>query len=133
MRLAVAIAVAACALSAGLAVADAAQAQTAANRRAPTVNLSEADAAADAGQQAQRRGLRLNQSGRWGLDFNLNQPVGRDSSWGDVEAGAYYRLSPRLRVGAAAAVGSPETDPARAPETDRRSQSRFRLETIFKF
>ena len=132
MRLAVAIAVAACAFSAGLAVADGAQAQTAANRRAPTVNLSDADTAVDGGQ-TQRRGLRLNQSGRWGLDFNLNQPVGRDSSWGDVEAGAYYRLSPSLRVGAAAAVGSPETDPARAPETDRRSQSRFRLETIFKF
>jgi len=132
MRFAAAIAVAACALSAGLAVADAAHAQST-RRAAPTVSLSEAAAAQDAAQQTQRRGLRLNQSGRWGLDFNLNQPVGRESSWGDVEAGAYYRLSPRLRVGAAAAVGSPETDPARAPETDRRSQSRFRLETIFKF
>ena len=132
MRLVAAIAVVACAVSAGLAVADAAQAQTA-TRRAPAVSLTEAAAAQDAAQQTQRRGLRLNQSGRWGLDFNLNQPVGRESNWGDVEAGAYYRLSPRLRVGAAAAVGTPETDPARAPETDRRSQSRFRLETIFKF
>ncbi|RZJ92227.1 MAG: hypothetical protein EON88_16645, partial [Brevundimonas sp.] len=128
MRLVAAIAAAVCALSAGLVVADAAEAQTAA-RRGPSVNLTEAAAAQDAGQQTQRRGMRLNPSGRWGLDFNLNQPVGRESNWGDVEAGAYYRLSPRLRVGAAAAVGSPETDPARAPETDRRSQSRFRLET----
>jgi hypothetical protein len=128
MRLAVAIAVASCALVA----ATTADAQAA--RRTPGVSLTEAAAAQDAGQQTQgRRGLRWNENGRWGLNFNMNQPVGRESSWGDVEAGAYYRLSPRLRVGAAAAVGSPETDPARAPETDRRSQSRFRLETIFKF
>ena len=81
----------------------------------------------------QRRGLRLNDNGRWGLDFNLNQPVGRETDWGDVEAGAYYRLNDRLRVGAAAAVSTPEADPARAPETNGRAQPRVRLETIFKF
>ncbi|WP_347342381.1 NtrZ family periplasmic regulatory protein [Brevundimonas albigilva] len=77
--------------------------------------------------------MRLNDNGRWGLDFNLNQPVGRETDWGDVEAGAYYRLNDRLRVGAAAAVASPEADPARAPETNGRAQPRVRLETIFKF
>jgi len=81
----------------------------------------------------QRRGLRWNDNGRWGLNFNLNQPVGRETEWGDVEAGAYYRLNPRLSVGAAAGLGRPEQDPARAPETDRRSQPRIRLESIFKF
>lgn len=90
------------------------------------VTLSEA-------RQAQRRGLQLNDNGRWGLDFNFRQPVGREAQWGDVEAGAYYRLSPRLRVGAAAGLASPEADPARAVETDRRSQPRVRLESIFKF
>ena len=84
---------------------------------------------------AQRRGLRWNENGRWGLNFNMNQPVGREADWGDVEAGAYYRLSPRLRVGAAANLASPEVDPARAPESaaDRRAAPRVRLETIFKF
>ena len=131
MRLVVVLAVASCALAAAT-TADAQSRDS--TRRTPAVSLSEAAAAQDASQQTQgRRGLRWNENGRWGLNFNMNQPVGRESSWGDVEAGAYYRLSPRLRVGAAAAVGSPETDPARAPETDRRSQSRFRLETIFKF
>ena len=52
---------------------------------------------------------------------------------GDVEAGAYYRLNDRLRVGAAAAVAAPEADPARAPDTNGRAQPRVRLETIFKF
>lgn len=72
-------------------------------------------------------------SGRWGLDFNMNQPVGRETQLGDVQAGAYYSVSPRLRVGASAGLAVPEQDPARAPETDRRSQPRIRLESIFKF
>jgi hypothetical protein len=100
--------------------------------RAPSVSLSEAQAA-QRNAPPQRRGLRLNENGRWGLDFNLNQPVGRETEWGDVEAGAYYRLNDRLRVGAAASVASPEADPARAPETNSRAQPRVRLETIFKF
>ena len=99
----------------------------------PTVSLSEAQSTQRNAPQPQRRGLRLNDNGRWGLDFNLNQPVGRETDWGDVEAGAYYRLNDRLRVGAAAAVGAPEADPARAPETNGRAQPRVRLETIFKF
>ena len=106
-----------------------------AQSRAPTVSLSEAQAAQRSAPAPQRRGLRWNDSGRWGLNFNLNQPVGRETDWGDVEAGAYYRLSPRLRVGAAANLASPEVDPARAPESaaDRRAAPRVRLETIFKF
>jgi len=114
-----------------LAVADDASAQTA-RARAPVVTLSEAGAAR-AATTPPRRGLQFNDSGRWGLNFNLSQPVGREADWGDVEAGAYYRINPRLRVGAAAGLASPEADPARAPETDRRAAPRFRLESIFKF
>ncbi len=115
-----------------LAIAGTAHDASAQARRAPAVSLTEAAQAAPA---PQRRGLRWNDSGRWGLNFNLNQPVGRETDWGDVEAGAYYRLSPRLRVGAAANLASPEVDPARAPESaaDRRAAPRVRLETIFKF
>ncbi len=116
-----------------LAVAAPALAQSTAPSRASSVSLAEAQAAQRNAPAQQRRGLRLNNNGRWGLDFNLNQPVGRETDWGDVEAGAYYRLNDRLRVGAAAAVASPEADPARAPETAGRAQPRVRLETIFKF
>lgn len=103
--------------------------------RAPAVTLAEASSAAQRNSPAPapRRSLRWNENGRWGLDFNLNQPVGREAEWGDVEAGAYYRLSPRLRVGAAAGLATPEQDPARAAETDRRAQPRVRLESIFRF
>lgn len=84
--------------------------------------------------EAPRRGLQWNEDGRWGLNLNLDQPVGREADWSDVQAGAYYRLNPRLRVGAAASLAEPEADPARPAETtDRRAQPRVRLETIFKF
>lgn len=119
-----------------LAVADVASAQTtgaSARARAPTVSLSEAQAARASGAQPGSSRLRFTERGRWGLDLNLNQPVGRESNLGDVEAGAYYRVNPRLRVGATAGLAEPETDPARAPQTDRRAAPRFRLESIFRF
>ncbi|MBX9615220.1 MAG: hypothetical protein Q8S03_08845 [Brevundimonas sp.] len=114
-------------------VGVAGEASAQARSRAPAVTLSEASSAQRSAPATPRRGLRWNDNGRWGLDFNLNQPVGRETAWGDVEAGAYYRLSPRLRVGAAAGLATPEQDPARAPETDRRAQPRVRLETLFRF
>ena len=99
-----------------LAIAGTAHDASAQTRRAPAVSLTEAAQASHSAPAPQRRGLRWNDSG-------------------DVEAGAYYRLSPRLRVGAAANLASPEIDPARAPESaaDRRAAPRVRLETIFKF
>lgn len=118
-------------LAAFVGVSNDASAQS--RSRAPAVTLAEASTAAQRTSPAPRRSLRWNENGRWGLDFNLSQPVGRDAQWGDVEAGAYYRLSPRLRVGAAAGLAAPEQDPARAAETDRRAQPRVRLESIFRF
>lgn len=119
-----------------LAVADAASAQAAppaARSRAPALSLTEAQAARATAAQPGSSRLRFTEHGRWGLDLNLNQPIGRDSNLGDVEAGAYYRVNPRLRVGAAAGLAAPESDPARAPQTDRRAAPRFRLESIFRF
>lgn len=115
-----------------LTVADAASAQ-AARARAPAVSLSEAQTARAAATPSGPSRLRFTERGRWGLDLNLSQPVGRESSLGDVEAGAYYRVNPRLRVGASAGLAEPESDPARAPQTDRRAAPRFRLESIFRF
>jgi hypothetical protein len=117
-----------------LAMADAASAQAASSRtRAPAVTLSEAQAARTAAAGAGQSRLRFTERGRWGLDLNLSEPVGRESNLGDVEAGAYYRVNPRLRVGATAGLAEPEADPARPPQTDRRTAPRFRLESIFRF
>jgi hypothetical protein len=126
-------------LAAGLALlatADVASAQAAAasgRARAPAVSLTDAQAARAAAAQPGSSRLRFTERGRWGLDLNLSQPVGRESNLGDVEAGAYYRVNPRLRVGATAGLAEPVSDPARAPQTDRRAAPRFRLESIFRF
>lgn len=119
-----------------LAAADVASAQAAASQsrtRAPALSLIEAQAGRAATPQPGPSRLRFTESGRWGLDLNLSQPVGRDSNLGDLEAGAYYRVNPRLRVGAAAGLAETDSDPARAPQTDSRSAPRFRLESIFRF
>ena len=109
--------------------------QSGARARTSAVSLADAqNAQGSRPAPQQRRGLlRWMDSGRWGLDFNMNQPVGREAQLGDVQAGAYYSINPRLRVGASAGLATPEQDPARAAETDRRSQPRIRLESIFKF
>ncbi|KQY89705.1 NtrZ family periplasmic regulatory protein [Brevundimonas sp. Root1423] len=120
-------------LAAGLtlvAAADAASAQAAARSRAPAVSLNEAQSARAATGTSR---LRFTERGRWGLDLNLSQPETRDRGVGDVEAGAYYRVNPRLRVGAAAGLAETDTDPATGPQTERRSAPRFRLESIFRF
>ncbi|MFN7534891.1 MAG: NtrZ family periplasmic regulatory protein [Brevundimonas sp.] len=94
----------------------------------PALSLAEAQRSAP-----QRRVLQFREGGRWSLDLGVSQPVGRDTDWGDVEAGAYYRVNPRLRLGASAGLGRAEPDPARAAESDRRGQPRVRLESIFRF
>src|SRR5437870_1393236 len=43
--------------------------------------------------------------GRWGLTLNLDQPDARPAHGNDVQAGAYYRITPSLRVGGAVAFG----------------------------
>jgi hypothetical protein len=70
--------------------------------------------------------------GRWGLTLNLGQPNQRPARLNDVEAGAYYRITPSLRVGGSVALG--EQQPlAGAKLRPDEGQPRVRLETAFKF
>lgn len=71
--------------------------------------------------------------GKWGLKLGLDQPVGREMELKDVEAGAYFKLTPSIRVGGAVALG--ETNPALAARKAEPVEPapRVRLETAFKF
>ncbi|WP_236627617.1 NtrZ family periplasmic regulatory protein [Caulobacter sp. B11] len=53
--------------------------------------------------------------GKWGLKLDLDQPVGRDFQLKDVQAGAYFRVTPSIRVGGAVALATtiPPWPPAR--------------------
>lgn len=118
----------------GLALVGAADVASAQSRtRAPAVSLSEAQAARNATNQPAQGRLRFTERGRWGLDLNLSEPVGPQTELRDVEAGAYYRVNPRLRLGASAGITEAETDPARPADADRRASARFRLQSIFRF
>ena len=70
--------------------------------------------------------------GRWGVSLNLDQRGERDTQLNDVQAGAYFRVTPSLRVGGAVALGEKEA-PAYKKTEPQDSAPRVRLETAFKF
>ena len=72
------------------------------------------------------------QNGRWGVTLDLDQPSGRDVQLNDVQAGAYFRVTPSLRVGGAVALGEKE-EPAFKKTQPTESTPRVRLETALKF
>lgn len=71
--------------------------------------------------------------GRWGLTLGVGQSDVRQSTMSDVQAGAYYRISPSLRVGGAVALGDQQLTGAPKNLTPGEGQPRVRLETAFKF
>ncbi len=70
--------------------------------------------------------------GRWGVTLNLNQRAERDMQLNDIQAGAYFRVTPSLRVGGAVAFGEQET-PEYKKTQPVDAAPRVRLETAFKF
>lgn len=113
---------------ASVGVAAQAQAQTAS--RPGLSGGAVVDSTAD--RQQPRRGLQWNADGRWGLNLDVEQPVGREADWNDVDATASYRLTPSLRLRGSVGLGEGRPDPAR-PAQPERDQPRVRLETIFRF
>lgn len=71
--------------------------------------------------------------GRWGVTLNMQQPDTRQSTLNDVAAGAYFRITPSLRVGGAVALGDQQLQPGARTPTPDEGQPRVRLETKFKF
>jgi hypothetical protein len=70
--------------------------------------------------------------GRFGVTVNLQQPSERPSTLNDVQAGAYFRITPSLRVGGSVALGDQELTP-RANAARPADAPKVRLETNFKF
>ena len=95
-----------------------------------TVRPDPAAAVAPVGPKALRLDARR---GRWGVTLNLQQPDTRESNWNDVEAGAYYHITPSLRVGGAVALGDQQLQTGPKKMTPDEGQPRVRLETQFKF
>ena len=71
--------------------------------------------------------------GHWGVLLNLQQPDTRASNWNDIQAGAYYRITPSLRVGGAFAFGDQQPLPGPKPGAPEVGQPRVQLDAKFKF
>jgi hypothetical protein len=84
------------------------------------------------GPQTGRRTLMWDaKKGRWGLMLDITPRPGVDAQARDIEAGAFFRVTPQLRVGGAVGVG-PGSAPVRKSD-GREETPRVRLETAFKF
>jgi len=70
--------------------------------------------------------------GKFGLTVTVQQPGERAAVPNDIAAGAYYRITPSVRVGGSVALGpqdyTPRLNQARPADTPK-----VRLETAFKF
>jgi hypothetical protein len=71
--------------------------------------------------------------GRFGVTLSLQQPDVRSSTLNDVAAGAYYRITPSLRVGGSVSLGDQQLRNNRALPVRPTDTPRVRLETAFKF
>ena len=70
--------------------------------------------------------------GRFGVTLGVQQQNARETTANDVAAGAYFRITPSIRVGGSVALGEQELTP-RGNNTRPADQPRVRLETAFKF
>ena len=62
------------------------------------------------GPQPVRHSLQWDKKG-WTLKLEMTEPVGRELQGRDVQIGAYYHITPRLRVGGAASFGDASATP----------------------
>ncbi len=87
------------------------------------------------GPQPGRRSLQWDsKTARWGFKLDLDQQVGRPLSYTDrdIQAGAFYKITPSFRLGGAVSLGSMgEAPPTLMPPPDK--APRVRLETALKF
>ncbi len=80
---------------------------------------------------APRKTLQFDTNGRWGLRLDMDQLANRETQWKDVQAGAFFRITPSLRVGGSVAL----TDKMASPQqvTPQDATPRVHLETNFRF
>ena len=71
--------------------------------------------------------------GHWGVMLNVQQPEARAATANDIRAGAYYRITPSLRVGGSLGFGDQQVTPSPKPNPADAGQPRVQLETKFKF
>jgi hypothetical protein len=93
------------------------------NEDAPVLNMD----------KTQSKSYSLNLKGRWGVKVEVNQAQTRPSGWSDVDAGAFFKVTPSLRVGGTVGFGPKTTNALTPAAAQNKSQPRVRVETTFNF
>ena len=84
---------------------------------------------------APHKSLQLDANGSWTLRLDMEQPAGGPSAptgWKDVQAGAYFHITPSLRIGGSVGLGDRQADVQRILPQDT-TGPRVNVETKFKF
>lgn len=135
------------AIGAALAVAGVAASAHAAQPAAPVTTSANLSAGASAATAAfgdtgvnntvhfasPRKTLQWDTKGRWGLKLDYQQPAAPDTQWQSIDAGGFYKLTPRLQFGATVGLAADQPDPRVVTPEPQTPQPRVRLETTFKF
>ncbi|WP_174301899.1 NtrZ family periplasmic regulatory protein [Caulobacter sp. S45] len=104
-----------------------------AGARAETVAASQnPNAFSPDGSGAPHKSLQLDASGRWTLRLDMDPPVGEVGSLKDVQAGAFFHITPSMRIGGSVGLGDRQADVQRLLPQDTQGP-RVHLETKFKF
>jgi hypothetical protein len=83
-------------------------------------------------QSQSRQVIELDSQKRWGLKLEMTQPVTRGVKLKDMEAGAYYKLSPALRLGGALGLADKDAPELQAVDKEQVTP-RVKLGAMFKF
>jgi hypothetical protein len=83
---------------------------------------------------APHKSLKLNANGQWGLQLDLDPPVGHehDIAPHDMSAGAFFHITPAMRIGGSVGLGDRQADPQKILPQDANAPH-FHVETKFKF
>ncbi len=82
---------------------------------------------------ADHKPLQWNDKGRWSLKLDMNEVAGHAMGLRDVQAGAYYHLTPSLRVGGAFTFSDEQPNLVDQTSRPQAQAPRVKLETSFKF
>ena len=105
-----------------------------AGARADTIPASQNPNAFTPGASvAPHKSLQLDANGRWTLRLDMDTPVGEQTgSLKDMQAGAFFHITPSLRIGGSVGLGDRQGEVQKILPQDT-DAPRVHLETKFKF
>ena len=81
---------------------------------------------------APKKSWQWSDKGRWGVNLAVEEPTDREVKAKDMEAGAFFRIAPQLKVGGSVRLDDKDVRQERRLRPGERD-TRVRLETKFQF